>query len=159
MLILSKYKLVLKNLTNVSFKLFTCDDQLMKHSGVQMLDLTVAAAFINLMRCFSWFLPSPSMWCFLCFEPSTGSYLMSQNPWRWKSRGSATWLSRLWLKTRMLCWWVEAKGPTLPLQALPAQVSWAWDTHTHTSTLVILFRNNILITPYNPQIPSLCYCL
>lgn len=76
-------------------------------------------------------LPSWSMWCSSCCELSTGSCRMSQNPWSWRSRGSATWPSRLWLKTKKLCWWVEAEGPPLPLQASPAQVSRTWDTHTH----------------------------
>lgn len=77
---------------------------------------------------------SPSTWFSLCFEPSTGSYQTSPSHWSWRSRGSVTWPSKRWLKTRRPCWWVEAEGPQLPLppRAPPAQVSRTWDTHTHS---------------------------
>lgn len=97
---------------------------------VTMSGLTGKTDFFTLMRSFC--LPFSSMWCSSCCEPSTGSYLTSLNRWSWRSRGSATWPSRLWLKTRRLCWWVEAEGPPLPPQAPPAQVSGTWDVHTHT---------------------------
>lgn len=64
-----------------------------------------------------------STWCSSCCEPLTGLYPMFPSPWSWRWRGSATWLSKLWLKTRRPCWWVEPERPPLPLQAPPAQVS------------------------------------
>lgn len=83
-------------------------------------------------------------WCVLLFasgsmsyssfcEPSTGLYLMSQSLWNWRSRGNATWPSRLWLKTRRPCWWVEAEGQSVPLQTPPVQVSRTRDTHKFDS--------------------------
>lgn len=64
-----------------------------------------------------------STWCSSCCEPLTGLYPMFPSHWSWRWRGSATWLSKLWLKTRRPCWWVEPERPPLPLQAPPAQVS------------------------------------
>lgn len=85
------------------------------------------------------FLPF-SMLCSSYCEPLTGLYRMSPSPWSWRWRGSTTLQSKHWLKTRRPCWWVEANGPPLALQAPPAHVRRNMG-HTHTSWCVHIVLN------------------
>lgn len=68
--------------------------------------------------------PFCSMWCSSCCEPLIGSFPTSRSPWSWRSRGSAIWPSRPWLRTRRCCLPTVVEGPLPPPRRSPlAQVS------------------------------------
>lgn len=71
---------------------------------------------------------------------------MCPSPWSWRWRGSATWQSKHWLKTRRPYWWVEASGPPPALQAPPAQVSRNMG-HTSQITESLYYGTHVNIKP------------